>query len=181
VAAGTAAPANEKDKKKTDFPYEDMMMVPVQQKNAPMKISRSFTVAGGSYDVLVVAKEPTPEKAPKNAPPPKMSAIKQSVTVPDYWNGELSTSSVIIAQRIEPLAAPLTPEQQRERPYALGGMEIVPNGTTKFTKKDELSTFLLIYNPKLDGANKPDVQVEYNFYTKAGGAEKFFNKRIRRA
>jgi hypothetical protein len=84
---------------------------------------------------------------------------------------------VIIAQRIDPLPAPLTPQQQADRPYALGSMEILPTFETKFTKKSELSTFMLIYNPKLDSANKPDVVVEYNFYVKANGApEKFFNK-----
>ena len=56
-------------------------------------------------------------------------------------------------------------------------MEIVPAFETKFTKKAELSTFMLIYNPKVDSANKPDVSVEYNFYQKqAGQPEKFFNK-----
>ena len=49
-------------------------------------------------------------------------------------------------------------------------MEIVPALDTKFTKKAELSTFLLIYNAKTDAANKPDVSVEYNFYAKQAGA-----------
>ena len=103
--------------------------------------------------------------------------IRQTVTVPDFWNNEFATSSVIIAQRIDPLAAPLTPQQQADRPYALGSMEIVPTFETKFTKKAELSTFMLIYNPKVDASNKPDVSVEYNFYQKpAGQPEKFFNK-----
>jgi hypothetical protein len=102
--------------------------------------------------------------------------VKQSVTVPDFWNGELNTSSVIIAQRIDPLPAPLTPAQQADRPYALGTMEIVPAVDTKFTKKSELSTFMLIYNPKTDASKKPDVVVEYNFYVKSAGGEKFFNK-----
>src|SRR5512138_1901408 len=142
-----------------------------------MRVSRSFTVPGGAYEVFVVAKEPTPEKAPKNAPAGKVSVIKQTVNVPDLWNGELNTSTVILAQRIDPLPAPLTPQQQADRPYALGGMEIVPAFETKFTKKSELSTFRLIYNPKVDSANKPDVSVEYNFYQKAAGQpEKFFNK-----
>ena len=142
-----------------------------------MRISRSFTVPAGSYDVYLIAKEPTPDKAPKNAPPPKASVVKHTVEVPDFWNGELATSSVIVAQRIDPLPAPLTPQQQADRPYALGGMEIVPAFETKFTKKSELSTFMLIYNPKVDSANKPDVSVEYNFYQKAAGQpEKFFNK-----
>jgi hypothetical protein len=168
----------DKDKgRKTDFAYEDITFVPVNAAQNPMRISRSFTVPAGDYDVYLVAKEPTPDKAPKNAPAPKVSAIKQTVKVPDYWNGELATSSVIIAQRIDPLPAPLTPQQQADRPYALGAMEILPTFETKFTKKAELSTFMLIYNPKVDNANKPDVSVEYNFYQKlAGQPEKFFNK-----
>ena len=86
--------------------------------------------------------------------------------MPDFWNGELATSSVIVAQRIDPLPAPLTPQQQADRPYALGEMEIVPALETKFTKKSELSTFMLIYNPKVDSTNKPDVQRRIHFYQK---------------
>ena len=47
------------------------------------RISRSFTVgSAGDYDVYVVVKEPTPDK--KNAPAPKMSLLKQTVTVPGF-------------------------------------------------------------------------------------------------
>jgi hypothetical protein len=181
-SAAPAAPAakkdeKDKDKKKSDFAYEDITFVPVTAGQSPTRISRSFTVSAGSYDVFVVAKEPTPEKPAKNAPPPKVSLLKQSVVVPDFWNSELSTSSVIIAQRIDPLPAPLTPQQQADRPYALGAMEILPAFDLKFTKKSELSTFMLIYNPKVDSANKPSVTIEYNFYQKpTGQPEKFFNK-----
>jgi hypothetical protein len=168
----------DKDKgKKPDYAYEDISFVPVTAGQTSLRISRSFTVPGGNYDVYLVAKEPTPDKAPKNAPPPKVSAVKQTVNVPDFWSSDLATSSVIVAQRIDPLPAPLTPQQQTDRPYALGTMEIVPTFETRFTKKAELSTFMLIYNPKVDSANKPDVSVEYNFYQKlAGTPEKFFNK-----
>jgi len=176
----------DKEKKKPEYAYEDVSFIQTSGP-APMRISRSFTVPAGDYDVFIVAKEPTPEKAPKNAPPPKTSVLRQSVNVPDYWNGELNTSSLIIAQRIDPLPAPLTPQQQADRPYALGAMEIVPAIDTKFTKTSELSTFMLIYNPKTDSANKPDVVVEYSFCQVAAGnepksgepckaGEKFFNK-----
>jgi hypothetical protein len=178
--AGKKDDKKDKDKdkgKKSDYAYEDIAFVPVTAGQTSMKISRSFTVPAGNYDVFMIAKEPTPEKAPKNAAPAKISALKQTVNVPDFWNNELATSSVIVAQRIDPLPAPLTPQQQADRPYALGMMEILPTFETKFTKKSELSTFMLIYNPKVDGANKPDVTVEYNFYQKpAGQPEKFFNK-----
>jgi hypothetical protein len=176
----------DKDKKKPEYAYEDISFVPVTGAG-PARISRSFTVTAGNYDVFLVAKEPSPEKPPKNAPPPKMSVLKQSITIPDFWNNELNTSSVIIAQRIDPLPAPLTPQQQADRPYAMGSMEIVPALDTKFTKKSELSTFMLIYNPKTDTNNKPDVLIEYNFCQVAAGSEpkagepcksgeKFFNK-----
>lgn len=178
-----AAPAaagkkdEKKDKNKSAYAYEDITFAPVTAGQNPLRISRSFTVPAGGYDIYVVVKEPTPDKAPKNAPAPKASAIKQSVTVPDFWNGELNTSSVIVAQRIDPLPAPLTPQQQADRPYALGSMEITPVFDMKLSKKTELSTFMLIYNPKTDAQNKPDVTVEYNFYQKpAGQPEKFFNK-----
>ncbi len=197
VVAKSAAPAAAPDpakkdekkdeKKKPEYAYEDISFIPAAAGQNPMRVSRSFTVPAGAYDVFVVVKEPTPEKAPKNAPPPKLSVLKQTMNVPDFWNGEFNTSTVILAQRIDPLPAPLTPQQQIDRPYALGMMEIVPMLDTKFSKKAELSTFMLIYNPKVDKDNKPDVTVEYNFCQVAAGSEpkagepckageKFFNK-----
>ena len=177
------AKTDKKDDKKAPvaprFAYEDLNVIPVTAAQAgPARISRSFTVGGGTYDVYVLVKEATATAQAKTPPPaPKMSLIKQTVTVPDFWTPDLSTSSVIVAQRIEPLNAPLSPNEQVERPYALGMMEITPAFEMKFTKKAELSTFMLIYNPKTDAMNKPDVTVEYNFYQKpAGAAEKFFNK-----
>ena len=182
VVDKTPAAPDEKADKKADskapaFAYEDINLaqLPGGQKGLA-RISRSFAVPGDSYDVYVVVKEPTPEKAPRNAPPLKVSVIKRTVEVPDLWTDELNTSSVFVAERIEPLPAPLTPEQQAERPYALGGMELTPVLDTNFDKTAELSTFLLIYNTKTDSSNKPDITIEYNFYTKAEGAEKFFNK-----
>jgi len=160
--------------KRPEFAYEDVSYVPTAGQTAPMRIQRSFTVPAGAYDIYVAVKEPSSQA--KNAPPAKSSLIKQTVTVPDFWNNELTTSSVIVAQRIDPLPAPLTPQQQIDRPYALGGIEIVPVNDLKMSKKVELQTFMIIYNPKTDSMNKPDVLVEYNFYAKAAGAEKFFNK-----
>jgi hypothetical protein len=204
-AAAPAAPAagakddkkdKDKDKKaKAEFAYEDVSFLPMPTAapavaattvaaavpgtpaaaaTSPMRIAGSFTVPAGAYDLFVVAKELTSSQ--KNAPAPKVSVLKQSVNVPDFWNGELNTSTVLIAQRIDPLPAPLTPVQQKERPYALGQMEIVPQLELTFSKKADLSTLLLIYNPKADAGNKPDVIVEYSFYQKQAGAEKFFNK-----
>jgi hypothetical protein len=106
-----------------------------------------------------------------------MTMLKQPVTVPDFWTNELTTSSMIVADRVEPLTAPLTREQQVERPYAFGTTQIVPASDMKFTKKEELSIVFMVYNPAIDETNKkPDVVVEYSFHQKTGDAEKFFNK-----
>ena len=165
---------NAKDNKKKAYAYEDLTSVNLEGTSGVANLHRSFTVTPGAYDVVLVAKEPPARD--KKAPAPKMSMIHQDVDIPDLWNDELTTSTVIVAKSIEPLAAPLTPQQQAERPYAMGTMEIVPLLGTRFTKQTELSTFMLIYNAKTDAANKPDVTVEYNFYVKQAGAEKFFNK-----
>ena len=187
AAPAAPPPAPAADGKKQDdkkpaprpiYPYEDIntdaLPASAPDGTGSGRISRSFTVPGGEYDVYVLVKEPVTDK--KGAPAPKVSIIKQTVTVPDFWNGELNTSSVIVAERIDPLPAPLSPQQQAERPYALGPMELVPTNETRFAKKSELQPFLLIYNPKTDAANKPDVFVEFNFFTKdAAGVEKAFN------
>lgn len=174
AAPAADAKADDKDKKApAKYAFENLHTVEVKG-SGPVRISRSFVVPAGNYDVVVVAKEPDSGK--RNAPPAKTSVLTHPLTVTDLWSGELNTSSVILASRIDPLPAPLTPAQQEERPYALGNMEIVPAPSSALTKKDELSVFLLIYNAKVDAANAPDVTIEYNFYTTQGGAEKFFNK-----
>lgn len=188
AAAAPAADAGKKNDKQQVKPvWEGVTLVPMAGAQNPLRLSRSFVAPAGSYDVYVVAKELLGEKAPKNVAP-KTVVLKQTVNVPEFWNNDLTTSSVIIADRIDPLAAPLSQAQLVERPYAaLGVMEIFPTASSKLSKKSELSVFFLIYNPKADSAQKPDINVEYNFCQAAPGnqpkpdepckaGEKFYNK-----
>lgn len=176
------AAKNDKDKDKdkdkkapSKYAYENLSYV-TPGAGVQARLSRPFTVTAGTYDVYVMMREQS--SGAKNAAAPKVAVIKQTINVPDLWTQDLTTSSIIAAQHIEPLSAPLSPNEQLERPYAaLGSMEITPSLDSRFTTKDELSIFFLIYNAKTDAMNKPDVAVEYNFYTKPAGApEKFFNK-----
>jgi hypothetical protein len=164
--------AKKDDKKAPQYAFENIHMVNVSG-TAPVRISRSFVADAGSYDLFVVAKEPGPGRKDQ---PARVAVLQQPVTVENLWSSELTTSSVIVAERIDPLPAPLSPSQQEERPYALGNMEIVKAPSTALKKSNELSVFLLIYNARTDAANAPDVTVEYNFYTTQSGTEKFFNK-----
>jgi hypothetical protein len=159
------------------FPFEDLNSTTVPAgASGPVRIGRAFAVPAGKYDVYLAVKEPTPERKQRDAPPQKISVIKQTVEVPDLWNSELNTSTVFVADKIEPLQKPLSPDQQSERPYALGPIEIVPANDMTFAKSEDLQTFMIIYNAQTNAEGKPDITVEYNFYTKEGGSEKHFNK-----
>ena len=187
AAAAAAAAAGGKNAKRVEPVWEKAGLVSLAGSTAPVKLSRSFEAPAGTYDVYVVTKEIPSEKAPRNSPEPRTVVIKETVEVPDYWNEELATSSVIVVDKIEPLPAPLSPDQMLERPYArLGVFELVPAASTKFTKANQLSVFFLIYNPKNE-AGKPDLNVEYTFCQAAAGnqpaadepckmGEKFYNK-----
>jgi len=154
--------------------FEDAYFVELgdQQGKPEMRFSRAFTAPGGEYDVYVALRDSTPTPGPDA---PKIAMQKEQVAVPNLWSTQLQTSTVILADAIEPLSAPLTPEQQVANPYTLGTTRIVPKATARYGKQEELSMLFLVYNPGLKGG-KPDVTVEYNFYQRAADGEKYFNK-----
>lgn len=179
VATATA----KKDEKNAKPPapiyaFEDVHFIELKPPDAgqPYKIGRAFAVVASEYDVYVAIKERTPLTPAKDAPPAKIGVLKQGLTVPNFWTSDLTTSSVIVADKVEPLTAPLTREQQVEQPYTLGMLQITPSPGSRFMKKDELSTIFFVYNATLGTDKKPDVDVEYGFYQKADAAEKFFNR-----
>jgi len=154
--------------------FEDIQLFEFKEpvKGQPYKVSRAFAVPGGDYDVYIALHE---RKSGKNQVA-KATVFKQSLTVPDYWNGQLTTSSVILADNVEPRTSPPSTQEQIEKPYLIGNTEITPAADNKFLKSDELSVIFMIYNPALK-EKKPDVTVEYKFYQKAAdGTEKYFNK-----
>jgi hypothetical protein len=147
---------------------------------APYMLSRAFVVLPGEYDVYVTLKERLPIDAKnREKTPTKTGVLKQSLTVPNLWTDDLATSSVIVADRVDPLDQPLTRQEQIEQPYTFGLTKIAPSLNNTFSKKGELSLVFLIYNTAQGADKKPDVAVDYSFYQKVAGAEngeKFFNK-----
>jgi hypothetical protein len=126
--------------------------------------------------VYIAMKERVPEKGPKPAGDPKIGVLKTQVTVPDFWNGDLTTSSIIVADQVNVLTAMPSPEEARERPFVFGAQELIPAADTAFGQGEQLATFFQVYNAQLDEAGKPNLLLEYNFHRTEGGAEKFFNK-----
>ena len=166
-----------------EYVYQDVSFItltPPATATEPYKISRAFAVPAGEYDVYVTLKERLPVDAKdREKTVTKTGVLKQAITVPNFWTEDLATSTVIVAEKVEPLGAPLTPREQLEQPYTLGTTQIVPSSANKFSKKGELSLVFLIYNAALGADKKPDVSVEYSFYQKLASeasGEKFFNK-----
>jgi hypothetical protein len=184
LAARDAKPPAAEDKEKKDhkatpptvYPFEDLYTVQLKgTPGQPIRINRAFAVQAGEFDLYVaIAENKTPGKDQPTLG--RASVLKQPVTVPDYWNAELANSPVILADKVDQLTAPLSQEQQIERPYVLGTMEITPAADHTFTKKENLQMIFLIYNVQVNDSGKPDLAVEYRFNQKTGETEKFFNR-----
>jgi hypothetical protein len=152
--------------KRLVYPFEDFNFFP-QPKDGRM--ARAFSVPAGDYTVYVAMRE-RPGKGQ-----PKVTLLKQAVTVPDMTTG-LATSSVIVASAVEPTKEQLNSEKQLQQPYTIGGMKITPASSGKLLKSGEINVLFFVYNPGLTASKKPDIEVEYAFYTKTGTAEKLFNR-----
>jgi len=95
-----------------------------------------------------------------------VAVLKQTVTVPDYWTTEYTLSSVFLSSQVTPLEAVPSGDEQKTKPYVIGNLELKPNFDGRFTSKDELAVFFIIYNPQLNAARKPDVTIEWQPYKK---------------
>ena len=186
-APPAAAAANAKDAKKDNnkdkkndkaavpppaapaYPYEDVSFLEAKAApGQPARILRGIGVPAGSYDLYVVLHE-------RAATGGKTSVLKQPLDVPNYASGEFATSTVILAERVDQLQAPMTPEQQSEHPYAFGNTEIVVSPEHKFKKSQELIVLLQIYNPQVSAEKKFNLEATYTFYKTEAGVEKRFN------
>jgi hypothetical protein len=162
--------------KKVEYPWDDIHFVPASQlAGDKVLLNRVFMATAGTYDVYIAFKERLPEKAPKNTVP-KMGVLKTQITVPDFYNAELNTSSILVADKVNMLTAPIGMEEARERPFVFGLQELLPAPDMEFKKAEELSIFFQVYNAGLDASGKPNLTMEYEFHKTEGGAEKFFNK-----
>ena len=84
----------------------------------------------------------------------------QPISVPDF-SKELTTSSIVLAKNMEDAPQQLTPRQQMEQPFTIGGQKITPTFTPAFAKSGELLFVFLIYNVGGTPEGKPDIDVGY--------------------
>jgi hypothetical protein len=151
------------------YPYEDVAFMDVKAPapGQPLRILRGIGVPAGTYDLYVVMHE--------RATGGKLGVLKQPLDVPNYGTAELMTSSLILAERVDQLPAPIATDQQSEHPYAFGQTEIVPATEHKFKKSQELIVLFQIYNPNVTPDKKFSLEATYTFYRQDPAGEKRFN------
>ena len=171
------APKGAAGEKAAAYPFEDVYFTELRPAGPglPVRLTRAFAAAPGTYDVYVALRE-RPSGGTSADAPVKVALLKQEVTVPNYHGEELQTSSILVADKIEPLSAPVSPEAMKERPYVLGDSEVTPAVDMKFKKTEELQLVFQIYGAKVGGDKKPDVSVDYVFFQKEAAGEKMFNR-----
>lgn len=162
VAASIAASLRQKGPLK--LPFEDVHFLEPSRPEAdgPWIVQRALAVAPGEYDLFIAVREFTDGKRADDTPP-KTAVLKQRLSVPDLSGEVFTTSSVVLAERVEALTARLSDSEQLEHPYALGTVEITPVQRSVFHPVDELSLVFFAYNMASVGGT-PDVTVQYRFY-----------------
>jgi GWxTD domain-containing protein len=95
-----------------------------------------------------------------------VGTIYRSIRVPKFPEDQLATSSIILADRIEPLPA----YQAAAGPFVLGGSKVFPNVAETFHRATPMGIYFQVYNLSLDEeTQKPSATIEY--ILKKGGKE----------
>jgi hypothetical protein len=132
-------------------------------------VRRGFAVPPGRYSVMVALREAPDPSGPGGPEPPRTSALVRDLDVPDFWTGELATSTVMLADRLEPLAQPVPRGELDENPYSVGTHRIHPAASPVFPRSRELIVVFLVYNPTVGPNRHFDVQVDYHLYSQDRG------------
>ena len=174
VKSKKSSDKNRGDTPEVQYPVDAIFPVELKPENGSVaRISRGFSVAPGDYDIYIVIRErapQTPSMASGRGTQPKARAavLVQPISVPNYWSGELTTSTVILADRLNVLSEPISADELVERPYVIGQNDITPAADFQFRKDEELIVVFLVYNPTVTPDKKFDIQVEYHFFRRNG-------------
>jgi hypothetical protein len=148
------------------YPVDAIFPVDLTDIAGPARLSRGFSVTAGEYDLFVVMRERVDPAAPRAKTRPKASVLRETLRVPDFGATELTTSSVILGDRLTVLADEVPADELAERPYVIGRNEITPAVDRRFGRDEELIVVFLVYNPMVTSDRQFDVRVEYHFYRK---------------
>jgi hypothetical protein len=197
VAPAVPSPATKKDKDApppSPYAFDQIVFVnpePVVT-GQPQRIQRALAVEPGDYEIYVVVRGAAAPAVAATAPPTTPSApaapgvaaqaasvlqgaFKRELTVPDFQGTDLKVSSVIIATKVDVLAAPLPPDRQSDSPYTFQELKVTPSTDYKFTPAGSIGIIFWIYGAGVDPATKkPNLKVDFSFNQKLPDGEKHF-------
>ena len=147
------------------FAYETIFPVRIDGgAGQRVTLTRGFAVPAGRYRAVLALRE-LANGAPADRPR-KAAVLLQDLSVPDFWTGELATSTIMLATRVERLNAPVPTDELEEDPYAVGSNRIHVTWERGFSRDRELIVAFLIYNPSFAPDRNFDLQVDYHLYKK---------------
>ena len=159
------------------FAYESIFPVEVDSASPDqVTVRRGFAVPPGSYTVYAALRERPADLLRRGDGKRKAAVLVRQLEIPDFWTGELTTSTVILAERVETLAASLPSTQLEENPYVIGTTRVYPISNTRFRRDRELIVVFLIYNPTIGGDKHFDLQVDYHLYRRIREGERYVTR-----
>lgn len=162
-----------KDREKEPYDFEQVFtgdaVAPATGK--PVELTRRMVVSSGEIDVYL-AIQPAAGIEPKKGDVLVKGVLKKvELKLPDLWNNELTTSSLLLIDKIEPLKEQPTQDTIVFKPYTFTGADMVLARDNEFKKTEELTLYFHVYNPVFE-AKRPDVTIDYEFFKKDGDGEK---------
>jgi GWxTD domain-containing protein len=123
----------------------EALAIGTQQKSA---YEKNIVLPPGNYKVDLVVRDVNSGKT---------QVIKLGFAVPKYEENTLSTSTMILASKIEPLNGRLPSGQ-----FVRGSLKVMPNANAEFKQDQTLGIYMQVYNVGQDQATlRPSVDIEY--------------------
>ncbi len=156
------------------YPFEDVHFIDFARTDTvePFVVRRALSLPPGDYDVYVAIRETTPEG--EGIPEAKSAILKRRLKLPPFGTTGLQLSSIIVADAVETLPAPLSSNEHLLRRYALGAAEIVPARDTIFSPSENLLLVFFVYNLLTDADGKPNVTIRYRLFDQSVSGGAFF-------
>jgi hypothetical protein len=167
TSATVAKPGDKLGDKPADWPFADVYFL--SEKNITTagnaaQVARALELPPGEYTLYIAMRERQPRD--KKQGPPKTVVLAHPLSVPDMNKG-LTTSSVILANALDPAPEQLTGQQQLEQPFTISGYRVTPSFSPSIPQSGELLFVFFIYNEGVAASGKPDLDVEYHFFRAA--------------
>ena len=155
------------------YAFEEIYPVELSvERGTAARVMRGFSLTPGDYDLIVVVRER--EREDERGRRRMAAALRHTLRVPDYSIGDLTTSTIMLADGLTILREPPSSAELALRPYAIGTRDIHPAVDNVFGRSEELIVVFLVYNPMVTPEKHFDLEVEYHFFRKGSpgsGAE----------